>query len=576
MEKNSQSSSNPGHYSLSAVERAISFVSPNYAQRRFQSRIALNEFEGMAKRGALRGGSGGSSKNSAPETHSTNRNRIELMWDARSLERDSPLIAGILKRLSQYTVGKLVYRSETGDPRVDAMYNKYFSDWEKTADFTGRMRFREMVEILFRSAIRDGDHGFNIVESDDRSTIKLQCIEADRIGSPNETRLDEGYIAGVHLENGRPTAYDIYKRTVNTMYVKDKEVPAHLFIHYYRNRRADEYRGRTPLEPALPSARDLLEIFGFEKAAQKFASMWAAFVTESDPQNGGSFAWDKKDPVTGMPVVEAQFAKIMKLKKGEGIEFAPGVTRPNQAFLNLVDLTIQMIALSLDLPFGFVFDMSKFGGVTARIETQLAKRTIQGFQGSLIDDVLDKVRDEVIGRAIMFRKLPAHPNWKQGRWNFGAHITADVQHTTNSDLQLMAAGLLSQDDWCDEHDVDFEKTQKSIVNAANIRIRVAEEGQLPVEIPFKDMASATEMLAAYNAKDDPPQVGGLIDEIGESGVKPLIEIVEQYHAGAIDRASAIGQLMEIYDFDYVKASSLIPPTPASDNIPVPMSLPGPR
>jgi capsid protein len=360
------------------------------------------------------------------------------------------------------------------------------------------------------------------------------------------------------------------------MYVKDKEVPAHLFIHYFRNRRADEYRGRTPLEPALPSVRDLLEIFGMEKAAQKFASQWSGFVTESDPQGGSTFKWDKIDPVSGIPMQNAQVGKIGKLKKGESIEFAPGVTRPNQAFLNLVELTIQMIALSLDLPFGFVFDMSKFGGVTARIETQLAKRTIQGFQQSLIDDVLDRIRDEVIGRAIMFRILPPHRNWKSGRWHFGAHITADIQHQTSADLQLIEAGLRSKSDWCDEHDVDFEKTQESIADETNIQIRVAESRNLPVELPFKNLAQATEMIAAFNAKDDPPQVGGLIDDVGESGVKPLIEIVTQYHSGAMDRASAIATLMEIYEFDYEKAAMMIPEKQAAGELIEPMALPPAR
>ncbi len=568
--------SSQNKYEMSRVERAISLVSPKAAHTRFQQRIALTEFSAAASRGLLRGSSGGQAKNAAPETHTTNRNRLDLMWEARSLERDSPLIAGVLKRLSQYVVGKVVYKSETGDPRIDKLYEQYFQDWSKKADLTERMRLREMVEIMFRGAIRDGDGGLNIVESEDRKTIKLQVIEADRIGSPIDARLDDNYIAGLHIKGGRVYQYDIYRRSVTSQYIKDKEVPAHLFIHYYRNRRADEYRGRTPLEPALPSARDLLEIFGFEKAAQKFASMWAGFVTEADPRSGPTMPWDKVDPVTGVSMMDAQVGKIGKLKRGESIDFAPGVTRPNQAFLNLVELTIQMIALSLDLPFGFVFDMSKFGGVTARIETQLAKRTIQGFQNSLVDDVLDRIRDEVLGRAIMFKILPPHPRWKSGKWHFGAHITADVQYQTQADLQLMDAGLKSPMEWCDEHDVDFEKTQEAIAEATNIRLRVAETAQLPVELPFRNMASATELIAAYRAKDDPPSVGGLIDEIGESGVQPMIDIVEQYHTGQIDRASAIAQLMEIYDYDYEKAAMMIPEKQAVGQLVEPMALPAPR
>jgi capsid protein len=563
-----------GVYHLSAVEKAISLVSPKAAQRRFQSRIELTEFSERAGTGRLRGDSGGVQKNGSPETYQSARNRLELMWEARDLERKSPLIAGVLKRLAQYVVGKLTYKSSTGDPEIDKIYNEYFEKWAKSSDYTGRMSFREQVEMLFRSTIRDGDHGFKIVESEDFRTITLQCIEADRIGSPYETRLDDGYISGLHLREGKVFAYDVYKRTTTSQYVKDAEVPANLFIHFFKNRRADEYRGRTPLEPALPSARDLLEIFGFEKAAQKFASMWAAFVTTNDPNGIGGMAWDKKDPVTGWNITEAVPGKILKTNPGEGIEFAQGVTRPNQAFLNLVELTIQMIALSLDLPFGFVFDMSKFGGVTARIETQLAKRTIQGFQRSLIDDVLDKVRDEVIGRAIMFRLLPSHPKWKSGQWHFGAHITSDIQYQTSADLQLIEAGLKSEMEWCEENDVDFERTQNALADAAAKRIEIAKSRGLPTEIPFRSMANATEMVAAFQAKDNPPPDGGLIEDVGESGVKPLLQIVEQYHAGAIDRESAVMQLTEVYGFDPQKAELFLPMKPAMGQVLPPSELPG--
>lgn len=552
-------------YSLNVVEKAISFVSPAAAQKRFEDRIRLTEFESQASKSGLRGSSGGMSRNSAPETHKTSRDRMELMWDARDLEKRSPLIAGVLSRLTQYVVGRLAYTADTGNEELDKKYTRYFKDWCKRADYTGRMHFREMIEMVFRSAIRDGDHGLKIVDDpDDLSRISLQCIEADRIGSPHETRMDDEYISGLHIKKGKVIAFDIYKRTTTAQYIKEATVPSSHFIHYHKNRRADEYRGRTPLEAALPSARDLLEIFGFEKQAQKFASSWAAFITTNDPAgNTGSFKWDKTDPVTGWSQVDAMPGKVLRVKPGEGIDFAQGVARPNQAFLNLVELTIQMIALCLDLPFGFVFDMSKFGGVTARIETQLAKRTIHGFQRALRTEVLDRVRDEVFRRAIIAQKLPATPRWNEGTWHFGAHITSDIQYQTSADLQLISAGLKSPQEWCEENDVDFARTQESLAIAAKRRIEIAASNEMPVEVAFPSMSGVTEMMASFAAKDDPPEDNGMIGEVGESGIRPLMQIVEQYNAGAIDRDSAIMQLTEIYGFDPDKASMFFPPKPTA-------------
>ncbi len=547
-----------GRYEMNAVEKGISLVSPGAAKRRFENRVALTEFEARAREG-LRGSNGGAAMNAAPETIRTNRDRINLMWEARSLERDSPLIAGVLKRLTQYVVGRVTYQPDLGDPVVNAQYAEYFNRWAKTADHTGRMNLREMVGILFHSYLRDGDHGFRIHPSQDQSKIKLQCIEADRIGDPHRLQVEKGKVAGVIIEKSRPIAYEVFRRDENGQYHPEGTVPATQFIHFYRNRRADEYRGRTPLEPALPSARDLLEIFGFEKQKSKFASQWAAFVTSADPQsNAGPIPWDKVDSKTGWNTTEAMPGKIIRTKRGEDVQMAPPITSPNQAFLNLVDLTVKMIALALDLPYGFVFDMARLGGVSARLEMQLAHRTIQGMQTALVDDVLDRIRDEVFRRAIAFGILPAHPNWQRGKWHFGAHITADVQYQTNADLQLIQAGLKSKTEWCEENDVDFKQTQERLADEINTRVRIAEERQLPLELVFGDMPQGTEMLAAFRAKDEMPEDKGLVEEVGESGVKPMIEVLELYHEGGLDRDTAIQHLVELYGFTHEKAALFVP------------------
>src|SRR6266478_1741033 len=101
------------------------------------------------------------------------------------------------------------------------------------------------------SFLVDGDHGLLEIDPQFSPTGEfcLQSIEADRIGSPLESQVQENYIGGVGIdpENGRIQFYRIFKRTRTNQYLDPQEVAADKFIHVFDGERADEYRGRTKL-----------------------------------------------------------------------------------------------------------------------------------------------------------------------------------------------------------------------------------------------------------------------------------------------------------------------------------------
>lgn len=55
-------------------------------------------------------------------------------------------------------------------------------------------------------------------------------------------------------------------------YSLEGEVKPESFIHLFFPSRTDQYHGVSKLAPALPHARDLYELPGYEKIAAKFAT----------------------------------------------------------------------------------------------------------------------------------------------------------------------------------------------------------------------------------------------------------------------------------------------------------------
>jgi capsid protein len=550
-------------YPLTFAERALAAISPAWALQRVQSRHDLTQFEyNAATPGKLRGGSGGVGKQGSPESYTANRNRQDLMWDARDMEKNFPFIAGVLERTAMYTVGSLTYKSATGDKAIDAEYEDYFHGWCGRSDPSGRYRFREQIELAFRSMLRDGDYGFRIVD-EGGPEIQVQGIEADRIGSPIESTQRENYIGGLTIgEKGIIEKVDIYRRSRTNQYSKEMEINGAEFLHLVKPIRAEQYRGVTWLAPVLAHARDLHEIFGFEKQGAKTASMWSGFIYDRDPMSGQG-GWDT-NPQTGQKELKAEAGLIQTLRKNtQDIKFAPGVQRPSGAFMNLFEVAIKQIAIGLNLPYGFVYDMAAFGGVTSRIEAQQAQRVFRRFQTLLQDRVIDTIKNLVLARGIISGRIPAHSKFREGSWRFGSQLTADIQHQTTADILLIDKGLSSRTRWCEEHDLDFEKVQEEFADEMIIMRDIAVRKGIPIELMHDAKPQATEMLAAMAAKDDEPTgPAPMIESAGDSGVKPLLAILEQVGEGSMDRESGIAAIMEIYGLDYARASRMVPAGPA--------------
>lgn len=559
---------------LNMLERGIALVAPEYARDRAIARTQLEHVTSFAYDAAYpgnaRGWSGGTSKNAPSESIRAQSDRVRMMWDARDMERQFGLVCGVLDRVAQYVCQRIRYQPQTGDKKTDQKYSDYFDEWGLTCDIAEKFTFQEMVELAFRGMLRDGDSGF--IKRFDGMRLKLQAIEGDRIGNPLQIGdPNERYISGVGIgDEGEPEFFRIFRRTRTAQYDRPQDIPASRFIHLYKPIRIDQYRGFSWFAAALPLVRDLYEIFRCERGAAKWASGFAGFKKTPDPFSGtGNSAWNAKyaTNMNGLGVDTLIPDKIVRLGPGEDIVFPNMPDRPSGAFMQHVKEIKMEMATGLNLPYGFLFNMADFGSASARIETMQAQRSFQRFQAILIDRMLREVKNDVISGGIARGEIPAHPNWRKGRWNFGAHITADYGQWTQADLQLLAVGATTQHAMADAQGFDFEDNVITSANEAESWYQAAIKKQLPLEIINPKYVGATQLLAQMNgptedelaaeqASQPPPT---LFQEVGDKGGMVILDTIEKVGQGIITREAAVAFLVNFLGKPKEIVEQMVPP-----------------
>jgi hypothetical protein len=220
----------------------------------------------------------------------------------------------------------------------------------------------------------------------------------------------------------------------------------------------------------------------------------------------------------------------------------------------LVQVMVREIASGLNMPYGFLYDMTAFSGHTGRIEIAQAMRSIRRYQKLLAEKALDPLRDRVIGLGISLGDLPAHPKWRSGRWGFGRSLTGDYGHDTTANLQLLSAGLVTATDLIAETGQSFEEVVRRQATEVQYMQRVASETGVPIELMSQRLAGATDQLAAMNT---PPQPPSSLMETG-TDVKPLLDILKNVGEGIMDRQSAITSIVSLYGLNPAEVDKMVP------------------
>jgi len=563
---------------MNLLERTIASIAPERALHRAIARDRLKYFShDAANPGRRRGGSGGRMKNASSESWRMGRDRIELLWDARDLHRNFGILQGMVSRIVQYATDDILYIASTGDKVADGEYQAFMREWGERCDVTGRHQLGQLLRMAETAMLVDGDHGWNMVDVEEAGEfqIRIQPIEADRIGNVLNP-ADAGNplcIGGVNIDEvGRVLSYAIYKRDRITSNVTfEHEVPADSFLHIFDPWRVDQYRGVSALAAALAPARDLYEIASAEMQAAKWQVGHAGMIYTDDPYKpGNDSAWNTSDATAGggssgasrPSEISMKAGKVLRLVQGEKIQFAPGTTRPSGAFMALYSATVRAICQPLNMPYGFLYDMSALSGHTGRVEIAQATRAIARLQKLLVAQALNPVRDRVLSRAIATGQLGFHPNWRQGRWGFGATLTGDYGNDVQAKLALLNAGVITVSDMISDNGGNFEDVARRAASEVKFYQGLAAETQVPIELITARLTNPTQTLAAINTPPSPPPQG-LVPQGADT--KPLLEVLKQAGEGTMDRKAAVATLVTLYGIAPQDAELMVPrPAPRPD------------
>jgi len=379
--------------------------------------------------------------------------------------------------------------------------------------------------------LRDGDFLFLLIR-DNNGDLKLQGIEADRLGNPFQVYTSSELIGGIHIdqETGAPTAYDIFARSIGNAYTFQQKVSASQAFHLYDPLRIDQYRGISAFHTAINDAQDIYDIINFEKLSAKVASSQSAIVlrNNNNASDLSDLTADTNFDNQAIKLETMESGKVSYLEPGETIQFPDGPNRPSGAFAEFHKILLRNICLGVGIPYSFAVDPSAMSGPTARLEMQQAGRTFRRYQKLLDDKILKPIKNIVIADAVARGLIEnnAGSRTTKGIFNFGANVSIDLGRESASAISEFKTGLRTAADIYAERGQDFESAMRQRAIEAKLIKDLAEKyGVAPETIsdivppaPPQPQFPAPTPKPVAPTKDEPEE-----DEDEDGDQKPIPE-----------------------------------------------------
>lgn len=499
---------------LNLIDKAVAFLNPQGAVNRMIARQKLVNFSYDAVK-YTRERKGPSSLSGAEDYHS-NYDRVELMKRARDLAENVGLVRSILMKFASHTAANISYQARTENPEVNTEVEAYWAEWWDKCDLTTRHTGSTLMQVAMMSMLRDGDFLFVLVRDKD-GNLKIQGIEADRLGDPFKVYTSLDLIGGIHIDRdtGAPSAYDIYNRSIGDFYTYQTTIPSSQAFHLFDPLRIDQYRGISAFHTAINDCTDIYDIINFEKMAAKNASSQAGIVKRNNNNASDLSSLTNDEDLNGNTIkLEAiESGKISYLEPGEDIVFPDGPSRPSGAFAEFHKILLRNICLGLGIPYSFAVDPSAMSGPTARLEMQQAGRTFRRYQKLLDDKVLRPIKNIVIADGVARGLIENNVGSRttRGIFNFGANVSIDLSRDSQSAISEFKTGLRTAADIYSERGQDFESAMRQRAIEAKLIKDLAEKyGVDPETIsdivppkPTQTKPEAPSVNPVIPAKDSP-------------------------------------------------------------------------
>jgi len=351
-------------------DRALSHVAPRLAVKRMAGRATFEAFSGVGNDG---GSLSPTNRRWSTTPRSADADNLRGLprqrAESRELRKTNPIAQGAIATNCNRVVGTGLVPVPEPDIAVlgwteeqaaewKAAWQREFSMWADSKECTldGGQTFYERQELVLGSRLESGDCFTILPDGDITQTmpyrLRLQLIEADRCGNPNNNADTATQVAGVSFDarTGAPQKYHVFDRhpggtsTTGDMY-KGQWYEAigksgrRRILHHYRPTRPEQTRGVPYLAPVIQAIKDLglfIETEGGGSPAPVFGA---------DAPTGAA---DSSDPAGGAEIAMAPGA-VIGLAKGEKATFADP-KRPNTAYEPFVTGVLKFIGTGLGLP----------------------------------------------------------------------------------------------------------------------------------------------------------------------------------------------------------------------------------
>jgi lambda family phage portal protein len=540
---------------LNLIDKAVAFLNPQGAVNRMIARQKLVNFSYDAVK-YTRERKGPSSLSGA-EDYRSNYDRVELMKRARDLAENVGLVRSILMKFASHTAANISYQARTENPEVNTEVEAYWAEWWDKCDISTRHTGSTLMQVAMMSMLRDGDFLFVLVRDKD-GNLKIQGIEADRVGDPFKVYTSLDLIGGIHIDRdtGAPSAYDIYNRSIGDFYTYQATIPASQAFHLFDPLRIDQYRGVSAFHTAINDCTDIYDIVNFEKMAARVASSQSAVVRRNNNNASDLSTLTNDENVNGDTIkLEAiESGKISYLEPGEDIVFPDGPSRPSGAFAEFHKILLRNICLGLGIPYSFAVDPSAMSGPTARLEMQQAGRTFRRYQKLLEDKVLRPIKNIVIADAVARGLIEDNVGTRttKGIFNFGANVSIDLGRESQANIAEFKTGLRTAADIYSERGQDFESSLRQRAQEASFIKKLSKEYDIPA-VAISDIVESlvyAQQAAERSGQGQAGQTeeGQPIQDISLNGaqVASLINIINAVAAGALTKEGAISVITSAF------------------------------
>jgi lambda family phage portal protein len=432
--------------------------------------------------------------------------REEIVRRSRYVHRNSGFAREQQLAMQLYGVGNGIRpQARTLNAVWNADAEKFFRQWGRRADISGRFSWDEIQALVCRALDRDGE-SFVYKVKDAAGRARLQIIPTHRIKSPKD---DSSFEDGIRLgPTGEAVEYAVEQNDGTFL-----KIPAALVLHVFEPEDESSIRFAPTAQHAINHVLDSMDLIGLEMHAAKDNADVSRVITKetADLNDETDFTLGED----GRPPESSDAPSLQKIVGGKLVVLAPGEDmksfdsqRPSTTFTGFLEYLKRDSALG-HVPYEFATDSSAIGGAGVRLVVTKAERRFAWRTKVLADRLVRGVWEFVIGDAITKGILSAEVDWNDIEFTTPKRVSVDAGREAQANRDDIVLGIKTLEEHFAEQGKDFESEMLKRAQNAKHVLDLAETHNVPLAMLWNPATGAPGAPGAPGAfpprQDDPPK-----------------------------------------------------------------------